>query len=229
MKRSRIAKTMVIFIACIIALAMSGATYALWSEELHLDIDIQTGEVDWEFWHPSWYITPGVPEFPLFIHGDTGIDPGWTKDVGSNWANFFDADGDGDFDTMHLVFENVYPYYQDHFAFAVHCNGDIPIHIWKVEFTNLDGSIIYETIYENGNIFLDIGGPDGDDIPDGEADIFIWWGDNFGTQMHYCDSVDISFNVNILQPCPQGANLQFLINVVSCQYNEYVQGPIDGY
>lgn len=227
MKHKRIGKTSVVLLVSIIALSMSGATYALWYEDLYIYTDITTGEVDWEFWHPSWYVTPGVPEFPLFIHGDEGIDPGWTKDVGSNWAEFFDTDGDGDFDTMHLVFENVYPYYYDHVAFALHCNGNIPIHVWKVEFSNMDGTVVYETIYANGNIYLDIGGPDGPDVPDGEPDVFIWWGDNFGLQMHYCDSADFSFNINILQPCPQGVTLQFLVKITACQYNEYQPGPID--
>jgi hypothetical protein len=225
-----------IFIVSIIALAMTGATYALWYEDLYIYTEVDTGEVDWEFWHPGWYITPGVPEFPLFTHDDDGIDPGWTKDVGSNWAEFFDTDDDGDFDTMHLVFENVYPYYYDHIAFSLHCNGDIPIHVWRVQFTDLEGNIIpflnqtgvpFDAMYKNELVYLDISGPDGE--PDGEPDIFIWWGDNFGTQYHNCDSGDFSFYITILQPCPQGAHLEFLIKMTAVQYNEYVPGPIDGY
>jgi hypothetical protein len=224
MKHKRIGKTSVILLASIIALAMSGATYALWYEDLYIYTDIETGEVDWEFWHPSWYVTPGIPEFPLFIHEDNGIDPGWTKDVGSNWAEFLDLDEDGDFETMHLVFENVYPGYWDHFTFSVHCNGNIPIHIWKVEFTNLDGTIIYGTFYDSNTasqgIYIDIDGSGGDDV-------WIWWGDNFGDQLHYCHSRDLSFIIQFLQPCPQNAHLDLVIHYVACQYNEYVPGPIE--
>ena len=226
MKHTRIAKMNVIFLASIVALAMSGATYALWFEDLYIWTDVETGEVDWEFWHTSWYVTPGVPEFPYFGHSDFGIDPGWTKDVGSNWAEFFDTDDDGDFDTMHLVLDNVYPYYWDHFVIQLHCNGNIPIHVWRVQFTNMDESIVYDTIYANKQVYLDIGGPDGPDIPDGEADLLVAWGDSFGTQMHYCDYVDLSFSIHILQPCPQGVNLEFLIKIAACQYNEYEPGPI---
>jgi len=234
MKHKRIGKTSVILLVSIIALAMSGATYALWYEDLYIYTDIETGEVDWEFWNTAWYLDPTHSDPPWFEHGDIGIDPGNTKDVGSNWAEFFDTDGDGDNDTMHLVLENVYPYYYDHFVFQVHCNGNIPIHIWKVYFTDMEGNIyqfenlegdILDAMYENENAFLDISGPDG--IPDGQYDLFISWGDNFGLQMHYCDYADISFSIHVLQPCPQNAHLEFFIKLAACQYNEYVPGPID--
>ena len=84
---------------------MSGATYALWYEDLYIHTYAESGEVDWEFWHTNWYLKPGVPEQPYFGHSDFTIDPGWTKDVASNWAEFFDTDEDGDFDTMHRMIE----------------------------------------------------------------------------------------------------------------------------
>jgi hypothetical protein len=237
MKHKRIGKTSVIFLASIIAVAMSGATYALWYEELNIYTDVYTGEVDWEFWHTNWYIKPGVPEFPWFVHGDIGPDPPLeTKDVASNWAEFFDTDDDGDFDTMHLVLENVYPYYTDHFVYQVHCNGNIPIHVWRVQFTDMENNII-NFVLPNGTVldamykiqhelaYIDITGPDG--VPDGEFDIFIAWGDNFGTQLHYCDYLDMSFSITILQPCPQNAHIEFLIKLSACQYNEWVPGPIE--
>jgi hypothetical protein len=230
MRRNRIAKSIVIFIASIIALAMSGATYALWYEDMYIYTDVETAEISWEFWHPSWYDNPGVPPFPLLIWGDHGLDPPlYLKDVASSSHWFDDSDDDGDFDTLYLIFQNVYPYYEDHFAFAVHCNGILPIHIWKVEFSNYDGTVIYGVLYANGNVYLDIGGPDGPDVPDGEPDIVIWWGDHFGEQLHYCDSADLSFNFKVLQPCPQGVLLELLIRIVAVNYNEYEAGPIDGY
>jgi hypothetical protein len=238
MRRNRKAKTTVIFIASIIALAMTGATYALWYEDLYIWTDVHTGEVDWEFWHTNWYLEPGDPEQPHFGHDDHDIDPGKTKDVGSNWAEFFDTDGDGDFDTMHLVLENVYPGYYDHLVYQVHCNGNIPIHVWRVQFTDLDGNIIPFTLLDGTVLdamyttqdelaFLDISGPDG--VPDGEFDLFIPWGNNFDAQMHYCDYLDMSFSIHVLQPCPQGAHLEFYIKQTAVQYNEHVYGPIDGY
>jgi hypothetical protein len=240
MNNDQIAKIIIIFIVIIIAFATSGMTYALWREDFNVLTDTYTeeGEVDWEFWHPNWYITPGFPEDPLFIHGDFGIDPGWTKDVGSNWAEFFDTDDDGDFDTMHLVFENVYPYYNDHFAFALHCNGEIPIRVWRVQFTDLEGNIIpfilpdgteLEAMYsiQDELAYLDISGPDR--IPDEKPDIFIWWGDNFGTLLYYCDSADFSFHLTILQPCPQNTHIEFLIKITAVQSDIYIPGPIDEY
>jgi hypothetical protein len=221
MRHNRIAKTAVIFMASIIALAMSGATYALWSEDLYIYTDIETGEVDWEFWHPSWGNEDPNDDapFPLLIWGDHGLDPPlYQKDVASSSFDWWDSDDDGDFDRLNLTFDCVYPYYEDHFAFAVHCNGCVPIHIWKVEFTNADGSIIYGTLYANGYVYLDLSGPNG--IPDDQADIEIWWGNHFGYQLHYCDSVDESFNIRFLQPMPQNANLELVMRIVAHQYNE---------
>jgi hypothetical protein len=221
MKHRRIGKTSVIFLVSILALAMSGATYALWYEELYIYTDIETGEVDWEFCHPKWYNDnpDDDPPFPLLIWGDHGLDPPlYTKDVASSSFEWWDSDNDGDIDRLNLSFNCVYPYYSDHFAFALHCNGCVPIHVWKVEFTNADGSIIYETIYANGYYYLDLTGPNG--IPDGQDDIEIWWGDNFGTQLHYCDSVDESFDITFLQPMPQNAHLELVMSIVAHQYNE---------
>jgi hypothetical protein len=237
MKHTRVGKTSVIFLASIIALAMSGATYALWYEDLYIWTDVYPGEVDWEFYNENWDLFPNLP--PTFTHQDVGPDPGWGKDVGSNWAEFLDLDDDDDYETMHLVLDNVYPGYYDHFSFVVHCNGNIPIHIWRVQFEDINGNIlqfeyyhnlgdegvIVDAMYDDGWAYLDISGPDG--MPDGEYDVRVYWGDCFGDQLHYCDTRDISFGILILQPCPQNAHLELRIKYTACQYNEYVPGPIE--
>ena len=58
MRQNRIVKTIVIFIASIIALAMSGATYALWYDDLYIDIYAETGDVEWEFYNRLWEFFP---------------------------------------------------------------------------------------------------------------------------------------------------------------------------
>jgi len=203
-------KIAVMFIVSIMALAGTGAAYALWSETLTITGTATTTELDWEFYNPLWPVDPTLP--PLFGNLDHGIDPFLTKDVGSNDAEFFDTDGDGDYDKMVLTITNAYPQYNDHIVFAVHCNGQLPLHIWKVVFKNMADQEV-ETLYANGDVYLDIDG-------DGDADIWITWGDNFGLQMHYCDWTDMSFNFYILQECPQGVPLTFTIEVVAGQYNE---------
>jgi hypothetical protein len=47
--RHVINKIAVIFIVSLISLAASSASYALWYEELHLDVDAETGVLSWIF------------------------------------------------------------------------------------------------------------------------------------------------------------------------------------
>jgi hypothetical protein len=214
MKHKMMGKTSIIFLASIITLAMSGATYALWYEDLYISTYIDTGEVDWEYWN---YWTESNID-PTFTHDDHGIDPDFTKDVASTTGWFTDEDGDGDPETMHVTILNAYPYYHNHISFWVHCNGNIPIHIWKVVFRDsVDNEIL--TIYESDDdIYLDLSGPN--DVPDGLPDIRVLWGDNFGKQLHYCDSADMSFGFIIQQTAPQGKTFTFTIEIVAGQYNE---------
>lgn len=211
--KTKTGKLATLFIVSIMALAGASVGYAMWSETLYIDGWVQTGEVDWEYWN---YWTQSNID-PTFTHDDHGIDPDFTKDVASNSGTFIDSDGDGDPDTMQLTILNAYPLYHDHISFWVHCNGNIPIHIWKVIFRDSSGNEI-ETLYQTGNVYLDLSGPNG--IPDGEYDILILWGNSFGTQLHFCDSTDMSFGFVIQQPAPQGKTMTFTIEIVAGQYNE---------
>jgi len=198
----------------LLSLTLTGIAYALWSESLTISGTVDTSELDWE-------LVQGT-----IIHLDQGNDhnASWypergfeqlDKDAGSTTVNPVDSDGDGDLDTMVVTLYNVYPWYGEHIAFEVHNNGEIPLRIWKVVFKDASGTVLYE-MYETEEyaIPLDLNG-------DGKADIAIWWGNNFGEQLHPCSSRDISFDMTVLQDAPQGQTLTFTIEYVAIQWNEY--------
>jgi hypothetical protein len=207
-------KYMAIPMLLVFALLLAGFAYAHWSENLYINGTIDTSELDWELvqgylihldqgkdWNASWYPTAGFEKLD--------------KDVGSTTVNQVDSDGDGDLDTIVVTLDNVYPWYGEHIAFRVHNNGEIPLIIWKVIFKDASGTVLYEMYKsENYAIPLDLNG-------DGKSDIAIWWGNNFKAQLHPCDSRDISFDITVLQDAPQGQTLEFTIEYVAIQWNEY--------
>lgn len=204
-------KLLTIPLLLVIALAIIGSAYALWSQSIYIEGTAESGEVDWELvpgyihqldrgndWNASYYPEMGFEQL--------------NKDVGNTTVTQIDSDGDGDLDTIIVILTNVYPWYGEHIVFAVHCTGSIPIKIWKVVF-KVDGTVIAE-IYNRTTTLLDLNG-------DGYADISIWWGNNFGEQLHHCDSANISFDIIVLQDCPQGETLTFTVELVAIQWNEY--------
>lgn len=197
-----------LFVVSTLALAGANIVYALWSETLTINGSITTTELDWEYLDP----TTGLPSY---TQGDIGPDPfsdgTYGKDVASTTGEFFDTDGDGDYDTLEVTVDTAYPRYYNDISFWVHCNGHLPLHIDHVNFV-VDGTVV-ETITATGDVYLDLDG-------DGQDDIRIYWGNNFGLQMHYCDYVMLSFAFEILQQAPQGETLTFAIEIVGVQYNE---------
>ena len=204
-------KITIIPLMVLIALATIGFTYALLSQTLTISGTATTGELEWEIvqgytinldhgndWNASYY-----PE-ATFIQLD--------KDVGCTNVTEIDSDGDGDLDTLEVNMTNVYPWYGEHIAFRIHCTGTIPLKIWKVVF-KVDDTVITE-IYERTTVLLDLNG-------DGKNDISIWWGNNFGLQMEPCEHVDLSFDIIVLQDCPEGADLTFKVEFMAIQWNEY--------
>lgn len=195
-----------IFAIALIALAIFGFSYAHWSETLWLSGTVRTGEMCAEF----------VPPITTTDHGnDWTCDVGITnvrqinKDIGNSGGHFVDVNQDGCNDTLVVELNNVYPCYYEHIAFWIHNCGTIPWRIWRVTFN--PGNII---IYRPGYLTLDLNN-------DGNADIEIYWGDNFGQQVDPCGKVDLSFDIHILQPCPENTTLTFTAAIEMVNWNEY--------
>lgn len=207
----------------LILLATLLATFAMWSDTIRIDSQVGTGELDWEImsgtviyldacglqpghgyfrgndWNATYLPRPGAEQLD--------------KDVGCALVELIDSDGDGDYDTMNVTLDNVYPWYYTHIAFKVHNDGTIPLKIWR---TIIDGQYFYELNEQElqQGVELDI-------TDDGKPDILVWWGDNFGVQLHPCESADISFDITVLQDAPQGSTLTFTISLDAVQWNEY--------
>lgn len=201
---------------------------AIWLQQLSLNNYINTGELDWRFvpgsliyldacelppgygyfrgndWNASYLPTPGAVQLD--------------KDTGCTKVSLIDSDGDGDSDTMNITLINVYPWYYTHVAFKVHNDGSIPLKIWRVRISNGTHEWIYHKLNEQElqqGVEVDLNN-------DSEPDILIWWGDNFGVQLHPCQSADISLDLTILQKAPQSTKLTLYVELDALPWNEYV-------
>ncbi|MEM1612544.1 MAG: hypothetical protein QXH02_04215 [Desulfurococcaceae archaeon] len=197
--------------------------FAMWSETLRVNSAVSTGEVDWRIVPGSLIYLDACglqPGYGFFAGNDWNAtylpQPGaiqLDKDVGCTSVVLMDGDGDGDMDTMNVTLHNTYPYYYTHIAFKVHNSGTIPVKIWRVIINGQEFYELNEQVLQQG-VELDL---TGDDRPD----VLIWWGNNFGIQLHPCQSADISFDLTLLQDAPEGATLTFIVRFEAVQWNEY--------
>jgi len=218
-----LSRTVIGILVALIAVIGSVTAYAMWSETLRINASVSTGEVDFEFLNGSLIYLDGCGLSPGYGY-DHGNDWNTTyypnssatqldKDVACTSAFLVDSDGDGDYDTLNITIHNAYPWYYTHIAFKVHNDGTIPIKLWRI---HLNDTYYYEINAEGvkNGVEIDVNG-------DGEKDLRIWWGDNFGEQLHPCESVDISLDISVLQPAPENSNLNVLITFEAVQWNEY--------
>ncbi len=206
---------------------LSASAVAMWSQALKVNVYVSTSEVDIEFVNGSLTykdacgLAPGYGDHRGNDWNATGYpDPmaiQLGKDVGCTNVTLIDGDGDGDYDLMNVTLHKVYPWYYTHIAFKIHNNGGIPVRIWRVILNNGTHNFTYYELNEQElqqGEEIDLNG-------DGKPDLLIWWGDNFGEQLHPCQSADISWDLTVLQDAPQGATLTFTIYIEVIQWNEY--------
>ncbi len=218
--------TIVLIISALIMLTASAI--AMWSQVLKINAYVKTGEVDIEFVNGSLTykdacgLAPGYGDYGGNDWNATNLPSPQVvqldKDVGCTEVTLNDSDGDLDLDQMIVTLHNVYPWYYTHIAFKIHNNGEIPVKIWRVIINNGTNNMTY---YEINEAELDQG-EEIDLTGDGKPDVLIWWGDNFGKQLHPCQSADISWDLTILQAAPQGTTLTFTIMIEVVQWNEYI-------
>ena len=103
-----------IFVISVMALAGSGAAYAMWWDSLHLDIMVSTGTVGAIWSYDSW----------------SSNEDKYISDI-----NVYMND---DMDVMSIYMSDVYPCITYKIFFNIECTGTIPIHVEPLEFnTNL--------------------------------------------------------------------------------------------
>ncbi len=215
-------RTLLASIALLIVVSGTMLVYAMWLETLRINGYVSTGEID-----VCYVDNTVVQNDPYGInHYDYNVN--WTeipdkvvfrtdKDVAYTNISLWDSDGDGDLDTMNITIVNAYPWYFNHIAFELLNCGTIPFKIWRVVIWNGTTNFIFyeiqEQILKRGTMF-DLDG-------DGKADVLIWWGDNFGKQVHPGYYADISFDITVLQNATENSVLSFSISLDVVQWNEY--------
>jgi predicted ribosomally synthesized peptide with SipW-like signal peptide len=112
-----------LFMVLVIALALLGVGYALWSDTLEVDGTVHTGEVDMAF-------SPCATN-------DEGVDPGYEKDVAScdcalRAGDRGDGNGDNGPDGLTIRIENGYPSYSCEVSYDMTNIGSIPVHLYSV-------------------------------------------------------------------------------------------------
>ncbi len=205
--KHRLGKFGIVFLALALALTLTGAAFAAWTDDLTIDGTVTTGELDWELMGPVTQADLGNDQNCFFdLNGGVWVPMG--KDVGNTQVVISDPD------TMTVTVNNAYPYYGNHIAFKLHGLGTIPLKFWKINYY-VDGILVDTSYVEDEYVYLDL---DGDE----QYDLEVWYGDHLGWQFHNCTKADVSFELLVLQPAPQNSTLTFTIELVGIQWNEYV-------
>jgi hypothetical protein len=105
------------FAVLMIALMALGFAYGLWSKTLYINGTVNTGSVN--------------AEFANVVCSDTGVDPGYDKDVASCNVGLSD-----DKQTMTVTISNAYPCYSCKIRYDVVNTGTIPVKIKSITVTN---------------------------------------------------------------------------------------------
>jgi len=213
MKRNT-GKIAALFIISVMALAGTSVGYAMWSENLDITGNINTGELCAKF----TYISISDPYSASGERIDEVCDDGCInirnvvppKDVG--WMT---GDISTDGHTMMITYNNVYPGYFGNGNYHLENCGTIP---WHYDHLNLYVNGIYiSTITGSGT---------------------YWYAEDYhfeiyfevlgGAQVHpdgMPPYLDLSFGVHIFQGAEQGATYTFTLEPVVIQYNEDWIGP----
>jgi hypothetical protein len=220
------------------ALAVSGFTYAFWTDHVEIVAEMTTGTFGWE----------------MTLEGDWVW--GDEKGIVTHWSDLiYDFDDDPEADKVIWVVEDLYPAVLAEMLWDIHFYGSIPGHITDVyvelRVTEADGTV---TNYDETNIpdWLYIGfrmrGTGAWDPPpdlnlDGTtrkvtlAGLIEWLEDS---QWHQSESLGVTTWVELVEPGmtysngvpipvvnepPQGAVFRLEIGIDGIQYNAGASGP----
>ncbi len=183
-------KIITLFLIPMIVLSLVGASYALWSKTITLGGTVNTGTVD-------KIITQA-------FCSDTGIDPGYTKDVGSCTAEI----GIGG-DSATFIIDNAYPSYNIDVTIKEKNSGTIPVKI--------------------NDILMTLSGPGGTtsvtctSVPCSivTSEMEVYYDDNFGVQIDPGVTVANSVNMHVVQGAVQGSSYALTVKERAVQWNEY--------
>jgi predicted ribosomally synthesized peptide with SipW-like signal peptide len=184
-----------LFMVLVIMLALLGVGYALWSDTLVIEGQVQTGEVDMAF-SPCGTNDSG-----------TANDPGYDKHVAScecarSTGSIEDPSDDG-YDQLNITITKGYPSYSCNVTYDMTNIGTVPVHLYSVlaeyEPEELDVEQVCEVWDE---VLLDY-------VP---VDI--------GYQLHPNESVDCSIDLHVRQEAAENDTLTLHKEYWWGQYNE---------
>lgn len=117
-----------IFMILVIALALLGVGYAVWSETLTISGSVQTGEVDVEF---SQYPV----EECVDVNGVLTCPEPPEKAAAANctvaWSNTATDPNDTGANRLQVTVTGMYPSYHCKVGFDVTSTGSVPVHVWR--------------------------------------------------------------------------------------------------
>jgi hypothetical protein len=109
-----------LLLVVVLALGALGVGYAMWDKTVYIDGTVNTGEVDATF-TDAWC-------------SDTGIDPGYDKDVGS-CSVIIDPE---DNQLLHITINNGYPCYSCYIFYTITNTGTVPVMVQDLWTNNPD-------------------------------------------------------------------------------------------
>ncbi len=224
-------------LALVLALGGLGVGYASWTDQIVISGAITTGDVCIEIIcpvGPSGESEDPAPPYTVIGGANANsldlnaLAPGpdfWTssyrtdKNVAWVTSNCYDLTPPRK--AVTLTFNNVYPCYLSHLAFALLNCGTIPIKMDHVVFRD-DAGAELATIYQNGYEVFDLSG-------NGIDDFEIYWGDNFGLQIEPGDGYSMDFYTHFMQD--EGIDFTvsqtytLTVEIVVVQWDHYTPGP----
>jgi len=231
-----------------IVLGMMGATYALWSETLKINVTVETGELKACFTRAYLSDTENVTGVGYNdYNGEVELPPGtpgtidpnitcnmynngvavlhgdlnfWESDKDYAWgtAELLDPDNDSNYDTVAVTLYNTYPGYMTWLSIEVENTGTIPLFF---DFYIVNGTTLTKLqVGENWLVFLDA---DNDCKPE----LVVQLVDLLGNQTDPGVELESSIRILVLQDADENATYHIAIQLVAVQWSEsiYYTGP----
>ena len=226
-------RTSIISILVIMAFALMGVGFAMWSDTVAISASAKAGDLKFHYVAGSAEDKDsgsdrtcdcGLKNFRTSPEG---------KDVGSTDVTMEDTNNDGFQDKINVTVNNAYPCYYNDISWWVESTGSIPLIIQKAKLTW--GDTEYDIISGKLYIFCQSregGAYDLIEVPAAQmsrlADYYeevdgvieFKWGDNVGLQMHPGDSIEQSFQFHVVQPAQQNTTYNFGLSIQGIQWNE---------
>jgi len=197
-------------LAILSTLIMSGigVSYAAWTKQLVVNGTVQTAALDWEF------ADCGVLDAKYTQQPDYTCNPGFTYDKphhGYYWLStgnyaWGNCSIESDYTTALLTLHNAYPGYFNKMDFTAY-NGCDDFDLKVTRAIVQQGSNEWIVDHVGQIIKMDFNN-------DGQYDFELQWKTAFGEIIPPGQgSQDMYFWMHVLDPCPQGQDLQFTISI----------------